>query len=132
MLADRGQKVNEALDMVRKAVELDPQNGAYLDSLGWAYFKSGQYTLAEEYLLKAKDRISTDPTVYDHLGELYLQTGKLKQAVTWWERSMKEYKMALAPDADPADQAKVQKKLDSARVKLARATPSRAVSLQDK
>lgn len=132
MLADRGQKVNEALDMVRKAVELDPQNGAYLDSLGWAYFKSGQYTLAEEYLLKAKDRISTDPTVYDHLGELYLQTGKLKQAVTWWERSMKEYKMALAPDADPADQAKVQKKLDSARVKLARATPSRTSALQDK
>ncbi len=59
MLADRGQKSSEALDMVRKAVDLDPQNGAYLDSLGWAYYKTGQYTLAEENLLKAKDRIST-------------------------------------------------------------------------
>ncbi|WP_263408349.1 tetratricopeptide repeat protein [Terriglobus tenax] len=132
MLADRGQKLPEAVDMVRKAVELDPQNGAYLDSLGWAYFKSGQYALAEENLLKAKDRITTDPTVYDHLGELYEQTGKLKQAVSWWERSMKEYKLALAPDADPADQAKVQKKLDNARVKLARATPAARSAVQNK
>ena len=47
MLGDRGVKLDEALAMVQKAVQLDPQNGAYLDSLGWVYFKMGQYALAE-------------------------------------------------------------------------------------
>ncbi len=101
MLADRGVKLPEALTMIQKAVELDPQNGAYLDSLGWVYFKSGQYGLAEENLHKAIERMSTDPTVHDHLGEVYEKTGKLKQAVAQWERSMTEYARSLPADADP-------------------------------
>ncbi|HZY63829.1 MAG TPA: tetratricopeptide repeat protein [Edaphobacter sp.] len=122
MLADRGVKLPEALVMIRKAVELDPQNGAYLDSLGWVYFKSGQYALAEENLLKASQRISTDPTVHDHLGEVYEKTGNLKMAVEQWQRSMSEYAHSLPADADPADVAKVQHKLENARVKLAKVT----------
>jgi tetratricopeptide (TPR) repeat protein len=122
MLADRGVKLPEALTMIRKAVELDPQNGAYLDSLGWVYFKSGQYALAEENLRKATERISTDPTVHDHLGEVYEKTGNLKMAVEQWQRSMTEYAHSLPADADPADVAKVQHKLENARVKLARLT----------
>jgi len=126
MLADRGVKLPEALTLIRKAVELDPQNGAYLDSLGWVYFKSGQYGLAEENLRKAMERMSTDPTVHDHLGEVYEKTGKLKLAVNQWERSMTEYAHSLPADADPADVAKVQHKLENARVKLARVTPAPA------
>jgi tetratricopeptide (TPR) repeat protein len=122
MLADRGVRLPEALTMIQKAVDLDPQNGAYLDSLGWVYFKSGQYTLAEENLRKAKERISTDPTVHDHLGEVYEKTGKLKLAVAQWERSMTEYAHSLPADADPADVAKVQHKLENARVKLSKLT----------
>ena len=61
MLGDRGVKLDDALAMVQKAVQLDPQNGAYLDSLGWVYFKMGQYALAEANLRKASERISTDP-----------------------------------------------------------------------
>ena len=122
MLADRGVRLPEALTMIQKAVDLDPQNGAYLDSLGWVYFKSGQYALAEENLRKAKERISTDPTVHDHLGEVYEKTGKLKLAVAQWERSMTEYAHSLPADADPADVAKVQHKLESARVKLSKLT----------
>jgi tetratricopeptide (TPR) repeat protein len=122
MLADRGVQLPEALELIRKAVELDPQNGAYLDSLGWVYFKSGQYALAEENLRKANERINTDPTVHDHLGEVYEKTGKLKMAVAQWERSMTEYAHSLPADADPADVAKVQHKLENARVKLANAT----------
>ena len=124
MLADRGVKLPEALTLIRKAVELDPQNGAYLDSLGWVYFKSGQYGLAEENLRKAMERMSTDPTVHDHLGEVYEKTGKLKLAVNQWERSMTEYAHSLPADADPADVAKVQHKLENARVKLAKVTPA--------
>jgi tetratricopeptide (TPR) repeat protein len=120
MLADRGVKLQEAVAMIRKAVEFDPQNGSYLDSLGWVYFKSGQYELAEENLRKAVARSGgNDPTVLDHLGEVYEKTGKLKLAVQQWQRSIAQYATSLPPDADPSDVAKVEHKLDAARMKLA-------------
>jgi tetratricopeptide (TPR) repeat protein len=120
MMADQGEKLPEALKMIRQAVDLEPQNGAYLDSLGWVYFKSGQYAEAEENLRKANERMNSDPTVHDHLGELYEKTGNLKMAVAQWERSMTEYAHSLAADADPEDVQKVQHKLENARVKLAK------------
>ena len=124
MFADRGVNLPEAHSMIRKAVDLDPQNYAYLDSLGWVYFKSGEYGLAEENIRKANERNNGDPTIHDHLGEVYEKTGKLKQAVAQWERSMTEYAHSLPSDADPADVAKVQHKLENARVKLAKVTPT--------
>jgi Tfp pilus assembly protein PilF len=124
MLADQGEKLPEALKMIRRAVELEPQNPAYLDSLGWVYFKTGQYPLAEENLRKAIERTSGDPAILDHLGEVYEKTGNLKLAVAQWERSMTEYAHSLPADADPEDVAKVQRKLESARVKLAKLTSS--------
>jgi Tfp pilus assembly protein PilF len=125
MLADQGMKLPEALKMISEAVDLDPQNGAYLDSLGWVYFKTGQYTQAEENLRKANERINTDPTVHDHLGEVYEKTGNLKMAVAQWERSMTEYAHSLPADADPDDVQKVQHKLENARVKLAKLNTTR-------
>ena len=126
MLADRGVRLPEALTMIRKAVDLDPQNGAFLDSLGWVYYKLGQFALAEENLRKANERINTDPTVHDHLGEVYEKTGNLKMAVAQWDRSMTEYARSLPADVDPADVAKVQHKLENARVKLAKVTTTSA------
>jgi tetratricopeptide (TPR) repeat protein len=120
MLADHDMKLDEALGMIQKAVELDPQNYAYLDSLGWAYFKLGKYNLAEEDLRKAVERDSTDPTVHDHLGELYEKTGRLKLAASQWEESLNEYARTIPSDIDPGDVGKVQKRLDSARVRLAK------------
>ena len=120
MLGDRGVKLDEALAMVQKAVQLDPQNGAYLDSLGWVYFKMGQYALAEANLRKASDRMGQDPAVHDHLGELFEKTGRLKMAAAQWEQSLQEYARTVPADAEPGDVNKVQKKLDSARVKLAK------------
>ena len=120
MLGDRGVKLDEALTMVQKAVQLDPQNGAYLDSLGWVYFKMGQYALAEANLRKATERMGNDPAVHDHLGELYEKTGRLKMAAGQWEQSLQEYARTVPADAEPGDVNKVQKKLDSARVKLAK------------
>lgn len=120
MLADKGTRLPEALKMVRKAVELDPMNGAYLDSLGWAYFKMGDYEEAEKYLKQAVARSATDPTVNDHLGDLYEKTGRIHLAAAQWERSLREYARSPQVDVDPADLAKVQHKLDSAKVKLAK------------
>jgi tetratricopeptide (TPR) repeat protein len=120
MLADQNMKLEEALGYIKRAVDLDPANGAYLDSLGWAYFRLGKYELAEDNLMKASQKIKTDPTVHDHLGDLYQKTGRLKMAATHWERALTEWNRTIAVGVDPADPARVQKKLDSARMKLAR------------
>jgi Flp pilus assembly protein TadD len=123
MLADRGVRLDEAFTMIKKAVELDPANGAYLDSLGWAYFKLGKYDQAEDSLIKASQRIGTDPTVQDHLGDLYQKTGRLKLAAAHWERALSEWNKTIAPEVDSTEVAKVQKKLESAKVKLAKEEP---------
>jgi len=120
MLADKGIRLSEALKLIRKAVELEPMNGAYLDSLGWAYFKLGEYELAEENLRQAVERDQTDPTVHDHLGDLYEKTGRIRLAAAQWEMSLNQYSKAAAADVEPGDVAKVQHKLESARVKLAK------------
>ena len=120
MLADRNMKLDEAFGLIKKAVDLDPANGAYLDSLGWAYFRLGKYDLAEENLTKASQHIGNDPTVQDHLGDLYQKTGRLKLAAAHWERALNEWNKTVSAELDPNDVAKVQKKLESAKVKLAK------------
>lgn len=120
MLADKGQRLPEALAMIRKAVAQDPINGAYLDSLGWAYFKMGQYELAEDNLRSAVERDRTDPTVHEHLGDLYEKTGRIRLAAAQWQLSLDEFAKSSPLDVEPGDVSKVQKKLESARVRLAR------------
>jgi len=95
-------------------------NGAYLDSLGWVYFKLGQYELAEDNLRQAVERDQTDPTVHEHLGDLYEKTGRIRLAAAQWELSMSEFAKSNPADYEPGDVVKVQKKLESARVKMAR------------
>jgi tetratricopeptide (TPR) repeat protein len=118
-LADRGVKLDEAVTMLKKAVAFDPQNYAYLDSLAWAYFKQGQYALADDYERRAIQRMRNDPTVLDHLGEIEARNGKLQQAISDWQKSLASYATSLTPEADPADVAKVQRKLEGARVRQA-------------
>lgn len=120
MLADKGIRLPEALKLIRKAVELEPMNGAFLDSLGWTYFKMGQYELAEDNLRQAVERDQTDPTVHDHLGDLYEKTGRIRLAAAQWQLSLAEYSKTPSTDVEPADVAKVQHKLEGARVKLAK------------
>lgn len=120
MLADKNLKLPEAVRLIRKAVEQEPMNGAYLDSLGWAYFKLGQYELAEENLRQAVERDQTDPTVHEHLGDLYEKTGRIRLAAAQWQLSLTQYAKSPTADVEASDVAKLQKKLESARVKLAR------------
>jgi tetratricopeptide (TPR) repeat protein len=122
MLADRGVKLDEALAFIKKAVELDPTNGAYLDSLGWAYYKLGKFDLAEENLVKASQQPPTgaDPTVQDHLGDLYQKTGRLKLAAAHWERAIDEWNKTIPAEVDQNEVARVAKKLESAKIKLAK------------
>ncbi len=121
MMADRGENLEEALGMIKKAIDQEPANGAFLDSLGWAYFKLGKYDLAEDNLIKAAQRVmGADPTVQEHLGDLYQKTGRLKLAASHWERAVAEWNKTVAAEVDQDALAKVQKKLESAKVRLAK------------
>jgi tetratricopeptide (TPR) repeat protein len=120
MNADRGVRLEESLNYIKQAVSLEPANGAYLDSLGWAYFRLGKYDLAEENLNKASQHMGSDPSVQEHLGDLYQKTGRLKLAAAHWERALEEWNKTVAAEVDSDAQAKVQQKLDAARVRLAK------------
>lgn len=120
MNADRGVKLEESLNYIKQALTFDPNNPAYLDSLGWVYFRLGKYDLAEENLNKAALHMSSDPTVQEHLGDLYQKTGRLKLAAAHWERSVQEWNKTVPAEQDSDAFAKVQQKLDAAKVKLAK------------
>jgi tetratricopeptide (TPR) repeat protein len=120
MNAERDVRLEESLNYIKQAVSSEPTNGAYLDSLGWAYFKLGKYDLAEENLSKASVRMGSDPTVQDHLGDLYQKTGRLKLAAAHWERAVQEWNRTVAAEVDADLFAATQKKLDAAKVRLAK------------
>jgi tetratricopeptide (TPR) repeat protein len=120
MNADRGVKLEESLNYIKQALTFEPNNAAYLDSLGWAYFKLGKYDQAEDSLNKAAVRMSSDPTVQEHLGDLYQKTGRLKLAAAHWDRAVQEWNKTVPAEQDTDAFAKVQQKLDAAKVKLAK------------
>jgi len=124
MLADRNVRLQEAQELIRKAVAQDPNNGAYLDSLGWVYFRLGKLEDAETALLRALEQAAKDPTIHDHLGDVYLKLGKVKEAMAQWGISLKAWETGSPTDLDPAEVAKVQKKLEGARVRLAKESSS--------
>jgi tetratricopeptide (TPR) repeat protein len=122
MLADRNVRLDEASQLVKKALELDPDNGAYLDSMGWVCYRQGKLDDAQRLLQRALEHIGQDPAVFDHLGDVYLKLGKTKEAITQWQASLKAYQTGSPAEADPDEMAKVGKKLDDARVRLAQET----------
>ena len=120
MLADRNVRLSEAQQLIQKALEREPNNGAYLDSLGWVYFRMGKLEEAEQTLRRALERFPRDPTIHDHLGDVCFRQGRLKDAIVQWQNSLKEWESASAAENDPAEVAKIQKKLEGARVRLAK------------
>lgn len=122
MLADRNIRLEEARDLVSKAVAHEPNSGAYLDSLGWVYFRLNRLPEAEDKLREALRYMSRDPTVHDHLAEVYFKEGKIRDAIAQWQSSLREYQSGPATDMDHTEVAKVQKKLEDAKVRLARET----------
>jgi predicted Zn-dependent protease len=122
MLADRNTRLDEARDLIMKALEREPNSPAYLDSLGWVYFRLNKLPEAEEKLRQAIEYMSRDATVHDHLGDVYFHEGKFKEAIAQWQSSLKEWQTSAPSELDHAEMAKVQKKLDDAKVRQARET----------
>lgn len=88
MWADKGIRLEEALGLLEKAVAREPRNGAYLDSLGWVYFRMGRLEKAQTYLAEAKQREPDDPTIEEHLGDLSERQGDVAKAIAHWERAL--------------------------------------------
>lgn len=120
MLADRNVRVAEAEKMIVKALEQDPNNGAYLDSLGWAQYRLGKYDEALTTLQRSAALVQKDSTIHDHLGDVYFKMNKLKEAIAAWQQSIKEWEAGAPSERESVDIAKVQKKLENAKAKVAR------------
>ncbi len=86
--ADRGVKVEQALKLTQRAVELKPNNGYYIDSLGWALFKVGRSAEALETIDRALSLVFDDAVIFEHLGEIYLQREEREKAQKAWARSI--------------------------------------------
>ena len=95
------------------ALDLDPENGYFIDSLGWAYYQQGRYADALKELQRAVSLAKEDPVILDHLADAYIKTGRTDDAITVWER-------ALKADADSSTAGAIKKKLDEARDKARR------------
>ena len=103
MWADQGENLDRALVLVQQAVALEPENGAYIDSLGWTHFQLGQYEEARGHLERAAGLVGDDATVFEHLGDVYSALGQPSQAREFYQKS-------LAMDGENASQ--VREKLD--------------------
>jgi tetratricopeptide (TPR) repeat protein len=103
---DRGEHLKEALAMVQKAVDAEPQSGAMVDSLGWGYYRLGDYKTAVETLEQAVQLDPSIPEVNDHLGDAYWRVGRKTEAQFQWRR-------VLGLDPEPALKARAEAKLAS-------------------
>jgi tetratricopeptide (TPR) repeat protein len=111
MLAERGERLTESIDLVKRALAIDPDNGSYLDSIGWAYFKGNKLDLALEHLQKAADMLTTNSVVQDHYADVLFRLGRYDDAIVAWNR-------ALSGDNDAIDRGDIDKKIRSAKQKL--------------
>ncbi len=111
MLAEHGDRLDESVGYIKRALEVEPENGSYLDSLGWAYFKADKLDLAEPNLKRAADQMTTNSVIQDHYGDLLFKRGRYDQAIAAWTR-------ALSGDGESIDRLAIDKKIRSARQKL--------------
>lgn len=84
---EQDKNISQAGELIRKALVFEPDNGAYIDSLGWFYFKRGDYQQALKQLIKASSLVE-DPVIYDHLGDAYFKTKDIANARLNWEKSL--------------------------------------------
>jgi len=103
MWAEKGEKLDRALELVEQAVELEPDNGAYLDSLGWTHFQLGNFDRAQSFLERAASLVGDDPIVFEHLGDLYMALGEFEAAREVYQRALE-----LGPEEAPTIEQKLR------------------------
>ena len=111
LMADRGERLEESVKLIRRALEIEPDNAAFLDSLGWAYFKLDRLDLAEEPLRRASEMLRRNSVVQDHFGDLLERLGRYSDAIATWER-------ALAGDGESIEPKAIKRKIYDARQRV--------------
>lgn len=111
LFAERGERLEEAVELLQRALRLEPDNPSYLDSLGWAYVRQGRLDLADGPLTKAAAELKESSVVQDHLGDLRFRQQRYAEAAAAWER-------ALAGDGQDIDRARIEEKIRDARSRL--------------
>jgi tetratricopeptide (TPR) repeat protein len=119
MLGDRGIRLDEAEDLVQRALKEEPYNGAYLDSMGWIYFKENKLADAEATLRKAVERDGHDATIRSHLGDVYAKSGRPELAAAEWEKSLAEWRRSLPADLETDKVAELEKKVSQTKHRVA-------------
>jgi tetratricopeptide (TPR) repeat protein len=104
MWADSGVNLDRAQEFLVKAVTQEPQNGAYIDSLGWVYFRQGKLDLAEKYLTNATKLMPRDATVKEHLGDVFAKRGETSRALSM-------YRAAAGLDPESKELEKIRSKI---------------------
>ncbi|MGI9406905.1 MAG: tetratricopeptide repeat protein, partial [Hyphomicrobiaceae bacterium] len=102
---DQNVNLKVALDLIKKAVKVKPDDGYFVDSLGWAYYRQGNYPEAAKYLERAAELRPDDPTINDHLGDAYWHVGRILEARYQWRQSL-----TLEPEEKEA--VKIRRKLE--------------------
>jgi len=125
MLADRGVRLDDAVELIERALAAEPYNGAFMDSLGWAYFKQGKLDAARTELEKAVARTAHDPTVREHLGEVYYKMGRPTQALAEWTKAQAFWREVVPADFDAGQATELDKKISQLKREMAQsAAPS--------
>jgi tetratricopeptide (TPR) repeat protein len=107
--ADQNKHLQRALDMVRRAVEGEPDNAAYRDSLGWVLYRLGRYPEAVQELEKAAAGDDPDGVILDHLGDAYVKANRRPDAVAAWRRAV----AAFAKEDEQAKRQATQQKIET-------------------
>jgi tetratricopeptide (TPR) repeat protein len=111
MFAERGERLDEAVELLQRALKIEPGNPSFLDSLGWAYFRQGRLELAEGPLAAAAAKMPDNSVIQDHLGDLRFRQQRYAEAVAAWQRS-------LAGDGESINRTAVEKKIRDAQARV--------------
>ncbi len=109
-LVEQNRNLDEALEMIERAVAASPNSGYIVDSLGWVFYRLGRYEEAVVQMERAVELLAVDPVVNDHLGDVYWAVGRQREAEFQWSRALS---FIQEEDADSeADPARIRRKLE--------------------
>lgn len=121
MWADHSSHLEEAQEMIKRALQADPNNGAYIDTLGWLEFRQGKFEQALTDLLRAAGKMThDDPIVFEHIGDAYSKLSKIPQAMESWQKAL-----ALDPQ-----NKRLAEKIDNTKTKMSKGPPPNANPIQ--
>jgi Flp pilus assembly protein TadD len=109
-LVEKQAKLDEALDMIKRAVIAEPESGYIVDSLGWVLYRLGRYEEAVEHMERAVELMPLDPVVTDHLGDVYWAVGRVREARFQWSRALSF--IDEEDDTGEADPIRIRRKLE--------------------